>query len=180
MMTSEEDLFFEWEGATGAALPLADGYSLLVILPEKGIAPEDALANLSAGDLQGELREGGLPARVTVKIPQFSMEDSLELQTVLGNLGMDLAFDETRARFDSMGTSREGTLHLDKVLHKSALELDAKGVRAAALTAAVMNELSYSPEKTESREVILDRPFAFYLLGTGDVPIFAGIVNKIA
>ena len=50
-------------------------------------------------------------------------------------------------------------------------------LKAAGLTADLVCGSGMPP--TEKREVILDLPFAFMILGTGNVPIFAGIVNSI-
>ncbi|MBO5222363.1 MAG: serpin family protein [Clostridia bacterium] len=174
MMSSSNYVFYQWQQAIGTGLSLQDGYSMVVILPEEGKTPEEVLAQMSSAELNKGL-DNPKRAQVTVELPKFSMEYETDLKDVLTALGLQKAFEG--GDFSPMGSSEDGPLALQKVIHKTALELDEKGIKAAGLTADLVCGSGMPP--TEKREVILDRPFAFMILGTGNVPIFAGIVNSI-
>ena len=65
---------------------------------------------------------------------------------------------------------------LSKVNHAARVTVDEEGVTAAAYT--VMEADGARPSQEEEIEFRLDRPFLFAIMGTGDVPLFVGIVNQ--
>ena len=80
----------------------------------------------------------------------------------------------------AMGKSEGGdSLYVNDVLHKTFIELNREGTRAAAVTGLVMKATSMEPEKVY--EVRLDRPFVYAILDQGSMtPIFMGIVMNVA
>jgi serine protease inhibitor len=89
-----------------------------------------------------------------VWLPRFSLEFSVTLNEALQHLGMKLGFTHS-ADFSGITVSDE--LHLSKVLHKAAVEVNESGSEAAAATAVVFR--SKGPET--SFEMKVDRPFLF-------------------
>ena len=84
------------------------------------------------------------------------------------------------ADFSRLGTSQIGNIHIGSVLHKTHIEVDTKGTKAAAVTAVIMNaEGAMLPPEDEVR-IVLDRPFVFMILdnNTG-LPVFIGALTSI-
>ena len=77
-----------------------------------------------------------------------------------------------------MAKTKDGKLFIDSVIHKTHIELDKYGTKAAAVTSIAM---AGSAAPTEPpKEVYLDRPFLYAIVeeSTG-LPIFMGAVNAV-
>ena len=72
-------------------------------------------------------------SQVQVFLPRLKLEESYDLETVLQNLGMTDAFEETRADFSGMTTKKN--VPVSKVAHKCFVEVNEEGTEAAAATA---------------------------------------------
>ena len=84
------------------------------------------------------------------------------------------------ADFSNMGTTDTGYLYIDRVLHKTHIEVDRTGTKAAAVTAVVMTSESCVMEEETPPHVILDRPFVYAIIDTNTgLPIFLGTVNTV-
>ena len=64
------------------------------------------------------------------------------------------------------------------MLHKTYLELDENGTKAAAVTAVVNEAACAAP--TEVHRVVLDRPFVYMIVDThANLPLFLGTVTQM-
>lgn len=113
---------------------------------------------------------------VDVKIPKFKMEYTAEeLNHVLTTLGMGVAFDENRANFSRMASfdSISGNLYIQKVSHKTFIEVNEEGTEAAAVTSVGVGIRSLPPT------FAVDRPFFFAIRDneTGTVFFMGTIVD---
>jgi len=69
---------------------------------------------------------------------------------------------------------------IDDVLHKTHIELDKNGTKAAAATAVIAKDGSAPPQQEETVEIKLDRPFVYALVDTETgIPLFIGTVNSV-
>ncbi|XP_069814204.1 serpin B6-like isoform X2 [Dendropsophus ebraccatus] len=95
---------------------------------------------------------------VELSLPRFKLENSYDLESVLGSLGMTDAFDMGRCDFTGMSGSRD--LVLSKVFHKSFVEVNEEGTEAAAATGAVimLRCARFVPRFT------CDHPFLFFII----------------
>lgn len=174
MMHSEEGLYLEDDLATGLVKYYAGRRCAFVaLLPNEGVSLEEYVANLTGDHLLNLVKN---PTEIPVEagIPKFSLEYRLELSRVLASMGMHDAFDPVEADFSLLGKSDRGNLFLDRVMHKTFIELDEKGTKAAAATSVeVTNECAVDPESF--RTVVLNRPFVYALVDmeTG-TPFFLG------
>ena len=109
---------------------------------------------------------------VDVALPRFRMSCKLNLNAALKALGIELAFDSTRADFSPMAEAGD-KLYVSRVLHETVVEVDEEGTKAAAATAVEMKVESLA------RGIRCDRPFAFVIQehNTGSI-LFAGAVYK--
>lgn len=173
MMHSEESLYLEDQHATGFIKPYHGGsYAFVALLPEKGMTPEKYLAKQTPESLQKVLNNAE-SCTVHAALPQFSYDFETDFAATLQTMGMQDAFTED-ADFSNMA---DDELHISKVIHKTHIDVDADGTKAAAISAVVMEkkELVAVPD---AKYVRLDRPFVYMIVETEHMtPIFSGVFN---
>ena len=177
MLYSEEHTYFEDEDVTGF-LKYYDNreYAFMAMLPKKGTKLADFVSNLDGEKIKHYQNTYG--DKVNVCIPEFSFDYDNELSDDLKAMGMELPFSPN-ADFSAMADTGTGGLYIDRVLHKTHVELDRYGTKASAATAA--EDMVLGIEKPEKpKTVYLDRPFAFAIIDTQNgMPIFIGAVNTV-
>ncbi|HHU52957.1 MAG TPA: hypothetical protein GXZ43_02605 [Clostridiaceae bacterium] len=177
MMNSEEGYYFADEFAQGFLKPYKNPrYAFMAILPNEGVKLSDYISNLDA-DSFSKLLDSVSEEPVLVGIPQFKTECSFELSEKFADLGMTDAFDADYADF-SNGFESDNPIVINRILHKTFLEVDAEGTKAAAATAVEMEKCSM--EIPEEKTVYLTRPFLYFIIDTElQVPIFVGQMLEI-
>lgn len=116
--------------------------------------------------------ESASPAFVRVVMPKFNVDTALSTEDLLIQLGMVDAFDPTRADFSGIDGTR--LLHISKVIHKAAINVDEKGAEASAGSAVVL-----TPPNVPGETVAIDRPFFFAIRDakTGVVAFMGRVMN---
>lgn len=175
MMRSAEDSYLEGELATGFVKPYEGyDYAFVGLLPAEGVSVEELLASLD-GDALEELLTPVAGAAAEIGLPKFTSSYEAELTDALRSLGMTDAFDATRADFSRMGTSEQGPLNVGSVLHKTFVDVNEEGTRAAAATTVTMDGAAAPGGPIEYHEVILDRPFVYLIMDPRcGLPVFVG------
>ena len=114
-------------------------------------------------------------------MPKLNFESEFPLTDALKAAGLSDLFSPDTADFTSMQKNTDDKLFISEVLQKTKLELDDKGTKAAAATAVIMNEgMAIDEQPKETREVYLNRPFAFLIYDEGNEQIvFMGKVTKL-
>ncbi|XP_062958061.1 serpin B12-like [Cynocephalus volans] len=92
-----------------------------------------------------------------VSFPQFTLEDSYDLNSILQNMDIMDIFDEMKA--DLTGISPSPNLCLSKVIHKTVVEVDENGTQAVATSGAVGVDRSMQSWV----EFNADHPFLFFI-----------------
>ena len=180
MLNGTEELYYETDRATGF-LKYYDGwqYALIVMLPvDESLSANEFLAGFTGDDFSEFINSGTYEYDVYTKIPEFDYDFDTNLNAVLSDLGVTDAFDEDLADFRGIGLPDSGgNIFIGKVIHKTHIELDRSGTRAAAATAVVMYDAACEAP-AEFREVYCDRPFAYAIVDTESMnPIFIGTYN---
>jgi serpin B len=115
-----------------AEFPYGNGaFSMLIVLPKSGIAIDDILTDLNTqkwSDWTRALTETIL----NVQIPKFTFNYELNLNRILSDMGMSIAFDANRANFSRINPADR--LFLTEVKQKAYVSVDEKGTEAAAVT----------------------------------------------
>ncbi len=114
--------------------------------------------------------------KVHIKMPKFKVEYSVELNDMLNKLGIEQAFVPGTANFKGMLQGGTNAFFVDKVLHKTFIEVDENGTEAAAVTAVIMEATSaLDPEKPVIKDFIADKPFSYIIRDeeTGEI-LFMG------
>ncbi|MBQ6251459.1 serpin family protein [Ruminococcus sp.] len=158
-------------------------FSFVGILPKENDI-ESYVNNLDADKLLEGLKQSEDPSTfdLFVTIPKFKYNYDATLKDVLRDLGMEDAFDETKADFSKINDlSVEGAdpLYIGDVIHKTRIEMAEKGTKAAAVTAVMMiSAVAPVPEKKEIH-IELTRPFVYMILDKNDVPVFIGAATQL-
>ncbi|NLJ71229.1 MAG: hypothetical protein GX328_07225 [Clostridiaceae bacterium] len=178
MMNSEENYYLADEYAQGFLKPYKNPrYAFMAILPNYDVKLSDYIKNLDA-DAFTKLLDSVSEEPVLVGIPQFKTEYSTELSENLKALGMTDAFDADYSDF-SNGFDSINPILISRILHKTFLEVDAEGTKAAAATAVEMKEET-AIEIPEEKTVYLTNPFLYFIIDTElQVPIFVGQMLEI-
>jgi serpin B len=161
----------EGEGYAALDMPyLGRELSMVLILPTALAAFEPTF---DAARLTAVLASLG-PRNVTVSLPRFRVESSLDLVPPLSAMGMPIAFSEAA---DFTGISAQGGFAVSGVMHKAFVNVDEAGTEAAAATGVVVGTTSLPAPAT----IRFDRPFLFFLRDTetGTV-LFVGRVTNPA
>jgi serpin B len=96
-----------------------------------------------------------------LRLPRFKRAHSANLESALRKLGMEIAFDPRRARFDSI-VLPPSNIWISQVLHRAFVEVNEEGTEAAAVTDATMYFSSEMPSP-RTFEMVVDRPFFFVI-----------------
>ena len=95
---------------------------------------------------------------VKIGLPKFKVEENHTLIKPLKEMGLSLLFDPSRANFSAMSPSKK--LYVDSLVQKTSVDIDEIGTEASAVTAFGMKTTAI-PNPKESKQIILNRPFAF-------------------
>lgn len=179
MMYSEETLYLEDENATGFLKYYAgQKYAFAALLPNENISVYNYVKTLSGEHLQNMLTHP-VEVHVDAWMPQFDTEYSVEMKSVLANMGMTDVFDGGKADLTGLGISTGGNIWVERVLHKTYIEVGPQGTKAGAATAVEAVD-ECAPVYEDSREVKLDRPFIYMIIDCeNNQPIFMGAVNYV-
>lgn len=115
-------------------------------------------------------------AYVNLSIPKFKTEYSVELNDTLKAIGIEKAFSEFDAEFKNMVDNYPMNIYIDKVLHKTYIDVNEAGTEAAAETAVMMAGSGMPPEPID---FIADEPFTYFIYDSeNDEILFVGEYSK--
>ena len=179
-LTGTESIYLSGNNVTGFLKPYDGGkYAFVALLPDEGVTLEDYLENLTGEHLY-KLITDHRSADVQVSIPKFDARSELELEEPLKDMGITDLFNVSTADLRGIGSAPSGNnLYVFSVLHKTYLELDESGTRAAAAT-VVEAGAGAAPPSEDVKTVTLDRPFLYMIVDThACVPLFMGTVTSM-
>lgn len=174
-MCSTENIYLKDGGAVGFMKPYKDGrFAFAALLPDENTGIDDYVASLSGDKLMKIFSSAKRGNEVNVKMPKFRAEYSAQLIDTLKNMGVKDAFDSKTADFSSLIENRDA--YIATVVHKTFIEVDEKGTRAAASTLVGADTMSLM----EPYSVCLNRPFVYMIVDTEtNLPLFIGVQTEI-
>ena len=187
MLCSTESRYMELGNGIGFVRPYKGGdYSFVGILPEEGTSVEDYIASLAedGADFAEAFRNAkGYESDIIVKFPEFKNEYEIEMAELLKSMGMETPFDPDNADFTGLiaaSGDREYPVYIGAVLHKTFIEVNREGTRAAAVTSITLDCAGVEPDFVPPMIITLDRPFVYAVVDneTG-LPVFLGTVSSL-
>jgi serpin B len=155
-------------------------YAFAALLPDKGTTIDTYIENLTPEKLTNLLTSyKGKSIEANTKLPKFKYDYHNELSDELRSMGMPTAFSNT-ADFSNMSAIAEiNPIHIGMVIHKTFIELDENGTKAAAATLVAMKE-NGMPFYEDVKDVVFDRPFVYCIFDTEtSLPVFIGALNSL-
>jgi serpin B len=131
------------------------------------------------GESLSQTLNSALRTDVVAALPKFSYDFGMSLNEMLIAMGMPSAFDAWGANFRRLGNPPPGeNLYISNVLHKTFIEVDERGTKAAAVTSVeVVRTVSVS---APPKMVVLDRPFVYVIIDNqSKLPIFIGALMEM-
>ncbi len=173
-MCSTENIYLKDGGAVGFMKPYKNGrFVFAALLPDENTGIDDYVASLSGDKLMKIFSSAKRGNEVNVKMPKFRAEYSTQLIDTLKKMGVKDAFDNKTADFSSLV---EKDAYIATVVHKTFIEVDEKGTRAAASTLVGADTMSLM----EPYSVCLNRPFVYMIVDTEtNLPLFIGVQTEI-
>lgn len=174
MLTGKESRYISDENAQGFIKSYQGGkYAFMAILPNEGVSLSDYVSSMTADSFAKLYASNTGEYDVFTRLPKFSYDYDITLNNTLADMGMANAFTDAA---DFTNLSSGAKLHIGSVLHKTHIDLDAEGTKAAAATAVTMDVSAAAMEQNIKR-VYLDRPFAYAIIETDTgLPVFMGTV----
>jgi serpin B len=130
----------------------------------------------------GELDCGTYPYAVELFLPKFGIDSVVPtVKDALEALGMTDAVDPRRADFT--GINAEEDLYISFVIHQANIDVDEKGVEAAAATAIGASTTGGcgGPSPVKTITLRFDRPFVFFVrdVATGAILFMGRVVDPL-
>ncbi|HVG21534.1 MAG TPA: serpin family protein [Blastocatellia bacterium] len=149
--------YYEAKNFQAVSLPYGGGrVSLYIFLPAKGTTLGEFQKGLTAANWEGWMAEFA-ESEGDITLPRFRTEYEVTLNDALKALGMEAAFDASRANFTGMLQGGQNA-YISKVKHKTYVEVNEEGTEAAAVTSTEMRATSAMRPRQRFRMVV-DRPF---------------------
>jgi serpin B len=147
--------YYENDSFQAVTLPYGtERLSLYVFLPRKNTTLDAFQQQLAVENWQQWMNQFQM-RRGSIQLPSFKFEYEIQLNTALKSLGMEAAFDGSRANFSNMTSA---SVKIDEVKHKTFVEVNEEGTEAAAAT-SVRATLTSARMPEEPFQMVVDRPF---------------------
>lgn len=162
-----------YRGWTSAIIPCEGSeFALAVALPDDPSTPLAKVPTIALSLPTAHPEPVGQVA-ADLTMPAWKLSFAVTLNDQLRTLGMPTAFDPGLADFSAMTAGER--LFLGLVVQKATIDVQAKGIEAAAASAVVV--VAGSAPASDPVPLVLDRPFAYALVHTETrTPLLVGQV----
>lgn len=169
--------YYWGDNFSAAAKSIEGSGSMMFILPDEGVTPEQLLSDAQATSLMfpRSAYENRKSIKINMSVPKFDVNSKTDLVKGLKNLGVSDVFSMSKSDFSPLTSDTK--MYVNKVDHGARVAIDEEGVVAAAYTAMMLAGSPMPPE--DEVDFVLDRPFIFVLTGIDGLPLFVGIVNNV-
>ena len=173
--------YYESDKATGFLKNYKGGeFAFLAILPkDDSISANEFAENFTAEDYNAFIKSVSYDGEVKTRMPQFKSEFDILLNDTLKNLGVTDVFSDKKADLSGIA-GKPGDIYASKVIHKTFIEVDSNGTRAAAATAVTLRTKGVVVVDKNTHVVNCNRPYVYAIVDTKTMtPVFVGTVNQI-
>ena len=163
--------------AVGQNLKNTGGGAMYFILPDEGVSIDELVKDAQVQQFITSQRryENSKGVRINFSVPKFDVASKMDLGSGLQNLGVTSCFDVNTSDFSPIFADGQKA-EVDRISHAARVEIDEKGVKAAAYV--VITEPGSAQPPDEEIDFILDRPFVFVIINGDGLPLFVGVVNQ--
>ena len=180
-LSDKTNAYYETDKATGFIKYYEGGeFAFLAILPsDESINANDFAKNFTAEDYEKFINSVTYEYEVHSKMPEFKSDFEYLVNDTLKNLGVTDVFNPQKADLSGIAGA-PGDIYVSKVIHKTHIEVDRSGTKAAAVTVVTLDAACAAPVEIETREVYCDRPFVYAIVDIETMaPVFIGTVNEV-
>ena len=183
-MSGEVGGYFKLNGAYGFEKYYTGGkYAFVGIKMPEGTSTSDYIEKLvqNPAKFNKALNNIKTDKKVNITMPEFSLDYNAELNAPIKKLGVTRAFSKRKANLYNMFKKDGDTNYfVNKVIHKTHIEVDKNGTKAAAVTAIMIEKNMAVLDERETLQITLDNPFVYAIVDTEKgIPVFMGCVNKL-
>lgn len=177
-MYSDERIYIHDDEVQGFIKPYeGNEFSFVALMPKEGVSAEEYISELT-GKKVLNLLEKKEYKNMWVALPKFKAEFEASLVKPLNSLGITDVFDSGKANLSKMAKSSNGNLYVSDVLHKTIIEVNEAGTKAAAVTAVIVADAAVMEYDVK---LTFDRPFIYMIIDNQtNLPLFIGILNNPA
>ncbi|MCR4704145.1 MAG: serpin family protein [Saccharofermentans sp.] len=180
-LSDNSHAYYETDKATGFIKEYEGGeYAFLAILPtDESVSANDFAVNFTPADYEEFINSVTYEYEVYSRMPEFKSDFDILLNDTIKNLGAGDIFDDQKADFTGIA-GNPGDIYVSRIIHKTHIEVDSKGTKAAAVTAITLRTKGAVMSDTEVKIVNCNRPFVYAIVDTETMaPVFIGTVNKV-
>ncbi|MBP5683664.1 MAG: hypothetical protein J6X02_00220 [Bacilli bacterium] len=161
-------------------------YEIVGILPKDIDSFINGLTDEKLNNIMKDSKVASSDTNLALALPQFSYEYKLEdneFAKVLNILGIKEVFNKEKADFSRFMSKEDiekiGNIYVSKAVHKTFIDLNEQGTRAAAVTYFGMDKNEMIIEQPKIVSITFDKPFVYMIRETGTKEIlFFGIVYE--
>ena len=180
-LSDTTDAYFETDKATGFMKMYEGGqYAFLAILPsDASVNANEFAAGFTPEDYEAFINSVSYRYSVYSEMPEFAYDYEMTLNDTVADMGCGDIFDGDKADLSGIAGA-PGDLFVSKIIHKTHIEVDREGTKAAAATVVTVTYNSVVEMVSETREVICNRPYMYAIVDVETMaPVFVGTVNAI-
>ena len=166
----------------GVVIPYQENLEFIGLLPDKSV--QEYISSLSKEKLDNILnsfKDISSKERILLSLPRFSYSyDLKDFQDILVDMGIKDAFDSSNANFSNIISPEIEELYVSEAIHKTYIDLNEKGTKAAAVTYFGLDKNSASStNKYKDIKIEFNKPFIYMIRDTSSKEIlFFGTVYE--
>ncbi|CAH0562151.1 unnamed protein product [Brassicogethes aeneus] len=139
--------------AEAVEIPYEDDFSMLIVMPAEGNNVENLATDMQKpSDIIADLKQ----TELNLAIPKFDMDYSKNLVDILKPLGVRTIFTHEA---NLTGIVPNDNIRVNNIVHKTKIQVDEQGTKAAAATGVIVIPLIGST----ARKVVINRPFIYFI-----------------
>ena len=167
-------MYYYSDKADAIRVAMEDDYYFLGILPHENNIDE-YLSTFNGEELYNLTSQSITTHDIYWRLPRLEYAYDVSLTDALKAMGMTDAFDENKSDLSRLSDRED--LYVKDVMHKTRIELDKSGIKAAAVTAIVCVTTSMP---MNIKYIYLDRPFVYAIMDSKtNTSIFIGAVKYL-
>jgi serpin B len=154
--------------------------SAIVVLPTQNQNVLDSINEFQMDDFENIVNSlENNPNMVELQMPKLEIKYSRTYNKDLLAMGMITPFvghGKDKADFTDMVEQTDAPIYISEVLQKCVVKVDEDGTEASAASAVIMQR---SMPQVAGVEMIVNRPFLFYIVEEGPLILFSAAVNTM-